>query len=71
MRSLLLFVAGLLLGGVVTLLVVTAADGAYSQRMIRDSTTGDEITRWIERDNCRPMTINDRAIYYRCPRFRL
>lgn len=70
MRVTMPLLVGALLGATLMFLTLTGGENAYIQRRIRDATTNDEITRWIEQDNCHPQTVGDRILYYRCPRFR-
>lgn len=70
MRSLFMMLTGLLTGAILMFVVLSAGENAYTQRRPRDVTTNDELTRWIEQDNCRPQTAGDRVLFYRCPRFR-
>lgn len=70
MRSMSMLLIGLVLGIVIASVSLVATDSAYVQRRGNDSTTNEDLTRWIERDNCRPVTIGDRVTFYRCPRWR-
>lgn len=70
MRSLRMLAVGVVIGLTIMFIVLSGGENAYVQRRPTDRTTNDDLTRWIEQDNCRPQTVGDRVIYYRCPRFR-
>jgi hypothetical protein len=49
----------------------TATGGWYSHRLISATATDSDVNQWIERDGCEPVWVNNRPMYFRCPRFRL